>query len=615
MDFILGCNYWASNAGADMWRCFDANAIEKDIKTLSEYGITHIRAFPNWRDFQPVIPLKRSHGVTVGYCLESEEKCENNYYISDLMLKRFSVFLDICEKNKIFVIVGLITGWMSGRLYLPPVLLEKNVICDATAQYFEQLFIKGFVSEFKNRNIITAWDLGNECNCMAQADRINAANWTGIISNAIKAVDNTRPILSGMDGLYLDRYKSWQLKDQAMFTDVLTTHPYPYWVEFASVDEILSIRTTMHATAQTKLFSEVGGKPCLAEELGTMGPMICSDENAAKFLRLNMFSLWANGACGAMWWCANEQTMLSKFPYSENTCELELGMLRDDHSPKPVILEMKKFSDFLKNKRFELPAAEYDCVCILTHDQSQWGVGYMTYVLLRNAGLNLKFAFCDGDIPMSKLYLMPSVNGKVIMEKSKLEELLERIKHGADLYISIDDTVLPQFDKLCGARVTDSFQALSDSKITLDDKELDIRRKRTFILEKTSASVIAYDSESNPAVTVNKYGEGRVFYVNFPLENMLTQKHNAFKDNYSLVYKKLFREYIEAKPIKIYGENLVVTYHQSGDDVIAVIINHSNTPSEFKTITSEDFYMDGVYYGSFDKVNAFDACVLRFKKK
>ena len=45
MDFILGCNYWASNAGADMWRCFDANAIEKDIKTLSEYGITHIRAF------------------------------------------------------------------------------------------------------------------------------------------------------------------------------------------------------------------------------------------------------------------------------------------------------------------------------------------------------------------------------------------------------------------------------------------------------------------------------------------------------------------------------------------------------------------------------------------
>ena len=54
MEFILGCNYWASNAGADMWRDFDKEAIDKDLDALSSHGVTHMRVFPNWRDFQPV---------------------------------------------------------------------------------------------------------------------------------------------------------------------------------------------------------------------------------------------------------------------------------------------------------------------------------------------------------------------------------------------------------------------------------------------------------------------------------------------------------------------------------------------------------------------------------
>ena len=36
MEFILGCNYWASNAGIEMWKNFDAEAIKKETK--SEIG-------------------------------------------------------------------------------------------------------------------------------------------------------------------------------------------------------------------------------------------------------------------------------------------------------------------------------------------------------------------------------------------------------------------------------------------------------------------------------------------------------------------------------------------------------------------------------------------------
>ena len=149
MDFILGCNYWASNAGTEMWKNFDKKVIEKDIEILSKHGVQYMRVFPNWRDFQPVIPLMSVSGNICGYCREGGNTAEYDDYIDTVMMQRFAEFLDICEKYNIKLIVGLITGWMSGGLFIPPALYGKDVLTDHIALYFQQLFIKGFVSEFK----------------------------------------------------------------------------------------------------------------------------------------------------------------------------------------------------------------------------------------------------------------------------------------------------------------------------------------------------------------------------------------------------------------------------------------------------------------------------------
>ncbi|MBR5586558.1 MAG: beta-mannanase, partial [Clostridia bacterium] len=156
MDFIIGCNYWASNAGADMWRKFDLDIIDKDLKILSENGVKCLRAFPNWRDFQPVIPIVGALGKITGYSFENGKKPDDEFYIDKQMTDRFSQFLDVCEKYDLDVIVGLVTGWMSGGLFVPPALYGKNVITDPLALYFQQLFIKVFVSEFKDRKAISA---------------------------------------------------------------------------------------------------------------------------------------------------------------------------------------------------------------------------------------------------------------------------------------------------------------------------------------------------------------------------------------------------------------------------------------------------------------------------
>lgn len=619
MEFILGCNYWASDSGTDMWKTFNIAAIKKDLSILSEYGIKHIRVFPNWRDFQPVMPMMGGGMSLYDYCMEGEKPTTNPYYLDDIMMDRFAQFLDICEEYNIKVIVGLITGWMSGRMFVPPILYHTNIINDPLAQYFQQLFVKGFVSNFKSSKVILAWDLGNECNCMSPTDRTGAVNWTSMIANAIRAEDNTRPIVSGMHSLEVERHKPWRIEDQAMFTDMLTTHPYPLWCEHTRIDKTLSLRTTMHATAQTKLYAEIGGKPCMAEEIGTMGPMLCSDENAAGFFRLNLFSLWANNSSGVMWWCANDQTMLKSFPYSENMVELELGMLYKDHTPKPVLLEMKKFSQFLDKKDFELARAEVDAVCVLTDSQRQWGVAYMTYILLKKVGLNCSFAYADSDrgskadyddIPQSQLYIVPSVNGTTVMKKERYEELKRRVYDGADMYISMDNGCLAEFEEITGVRVEDSYEYNEKNSITLENEQIEFERRRTFILKSVGAEIIAYDKDENLSITANRYGKGRVFLVNFPLEDNLIDKHNAFDANVHLIYKKLFGEYIGKHPMTIHSENIAVTYHRMDSGVIAVLINHSDKPCNLEYTWNGKWKIKKVYYGSADEIKPYDACII-----
>ena len=56
-----------------------------------------------------------------------------------------------------------------------------------------------------------------------------------------------------------------------------------------------------------RYYADLGGKPCLCEEIGTLGPMISSEAIAADFIRTALFSLWANDCHGLFWWCAYDQ--------------------------------------------------------------------------------------------------------------------------------------------------------------------------------------------------------------------------------------------------------------------------------------------------------------------
>ena len=617
MKFMIGCNYWASNAGTEMWRNWDENAVREDLRVLSENGIEYMRVFPNWRDFQPVIPICAYQAQLVKYCLEGDRAPENPEYLDEAMLAKFRKFCDICEEFGVKLIVGILTGWMSGRAFVPPALFGKDLYTDPVALLFEQRFIRGMVTRFRDHNAICAWDLGNECNCLgAVASDDVATNWSITVANAIRAYDNTRPVVSGMHALAPGKDNgTWTIAGQAEACDILTTHPYPYWAKFTNRDKVGMLRTAIHATCENKLYSDLGKRPCLVEETGTMGPMLCDEERAAAFMRLNLLSNYVHGAVGVMWWCANEQTNLMSDPYTRQMVELELGMRREDGSPKPVLTETGRIAAVLKSLDGCIPAAREDAVCILTHDQEQWGVAYMAYGLAKQAGLNLRFAWCDDELPEAKLYLMPSITGCYVMPRENYLKLISRVEQGATLYISNDNGILAQFEALTGLRVTDACIERETGSLTLDGESFSFDRTRRYETVSVGATVLATDSRGLPIISENAKGNGKVIYVNFPLESALINRSNTFSSNEYLIYRRLFSDIIETHEVRIDSASLGITLHQDRQgDVICSAINYTydTVKPDFKI--SDGYKIGEVLYGNTDSIGAFDGVIFKLKK-
>ena len=614
-EFLLGCNYWASNAGTEMWRNWDEDAIRNDFEILSRNGVKHLRVFPVWRDFQPVSPLFDSCVKIREYRVHEDKIPENKYYLDEAMLGKFERFCDIAEEFHLKLIVGIITGWMSGRLFIPPAVYGKNLYTDPTALMFELKFIEGFVQRMKNKVAICAWDLGNECNCMSEANSYELAEvWTGMISNAIKANDSVRPVISGMHSLSIEGI--WRISGQAAYTDILTTHPYPYFVPHCSKDNFASMRTLLHATCETKYYSDISDKPCMVEELGNLGPMMCDDEMAGNFIKLNMFSNWASGANGLLWWCSSDQIMLETPPYCWNMCELELGLLDRNKKEKTTLKEIKKFSEWIKSLDFILPEAREDAVCIVTDGQDQWGVAYMSYLLAKQAKLNLKFAYGTQDIPMSDVYMLPSVNSVRMMPSYQFNELKRRVYEGATLYISNNTSVISEFKELTGVIINDSNTTYDAGEFVLNDKKLIYSRNRIYTISEQTAQVICCDANGVPLITVCEYGKGKVYYVNFPVETMLLDMPNAHKTDLFEIYRVVFAKKIDSHIADSDCKYIGITEHiEDANNAYIVLINYSDKIVDVNLKVKSEYNISKLIRGDIESMAPFETTIIKVSRR
>lgn len=579
--FGIGVNYWASNAGVNMWRNFSAAEIEADFIALKKAGINIIRIFPLWADFQPVIPICQSDNVfrEIGFCDGSSlpEKGLKSYGIDSLMMERFRIVADLALKYDLQMVVALITGWMSGTMFAPAAFNNKNLIQDHMVRRFTVMFIKGFVSEMKDHPSIIAWEPGNECNCLAEADVDCTWSWLNMVTSAIRLADPSRPVYSGMHGGRTDSHRSYNLMDVGSLCDSLTTHPYPAFTAHCGKSALNTVPAIYHATAETVFYRGVSKKPAFIEEIGSFGSAYLSEERTAAYLYTTLYSALIHNLGAVMWWCGfSFDRCADNPPYRYQSMERELGAFKSDRSFDGAALAMKRFAKELADLP-EIPEREVDAIIVLSQLQDTWKTAFGSFILAKQAGFEIEYTYpaSTDELPESKFYIVPCIYGYEVMEIKKYRLLLEAAAKGATVVFTADSGFLQPFTELFGCCVDYRTQEPESITFAVDDQTFTVERTVSRYLKAADCEVIAADMAGNPVITSKNYGKGKLIYVNVPLENSaLTVDNNLY-----LVYRKLAK--IAGLELPEKSKDIGITRHILPDGrVLKFFINYSDKTTD-----------------------------------
>lgn len=572
MDFLTGVNYWASNAGMLTFSNFDEKVIDKDFKFLSSYGVDTIRVFPLWPDFQP-IENSYTNGKTFSV-RKNGVPLEYLKYKSGLdegACEKFKTLLNLAKKYNIKVIVALITGWMSGKNFIPEALKGENPITSKRAIVFECKFIKDFISIFKEYEQIIAWEFGNECNALSfESPEYDNELWLQTISSAIRLADNTRPVYAGMHGLTCSN--QWTIQTVGDYSDCMTTHPYPLFTPYCSKEELTSMRACLHASAESEYYASISGKPCMVEEINTIGPMYAGGESAGKYLEKSYATSVASGTTGYLWWCGFDQDKLDFPPYDTIALEQNLGVAIDNETPRPTTFKLKEVAGFFKGVD-NLSTLYKDLTFILSSEQDDWKIAYGSYVLALQSGHVATFAFENQPLKKSNYYVLPSITSQAGIPNLLYKDLLKNVENGAKVLITYNGGYIPQFEKFTGLEVQGRTEQPRQLKFKASGKEVEITANTSLLLKTTTATSVI-EADGNVILSKNKVGKGEVYFLNAPLECFYTESYYPHETNLYAIYEEVFGR---SGDVQVLDKKVAVFNYPNEKTAILVNFNSENT--------------------------------------
>lgn len=620
--FSFGVNYWGSKYAIEMWSNWDEESIESDLKVLSENEVDTVRVFPTWSDFQP-IKAHFEHNNEFYEMRMGEEPLPDTEAgkagVDEVMMQRFEAFCDICDKYNLKVVVSLLTGFMSGRMFVPQGLERLGLITNPTAVLWEVKFCKYFVKRMKHRDCIIAWEHGNECvNFESGITSDQFALWMHIIADAVKSQDNERPVIGGLE--YSKHSNNYEIGQTIDFSTV-----HPYHIFYLPNEPIDAVTSTYYPAACAAYIRDIGGKPAFVEEVGAIGYMNCGKKAEGDYMRGILWNSYANDCRGLYWWCAFDQGFIDRTPYDWNTIGSNYGIVDKNMNPKPCAVEAKRFMDTLKSLPFEsLPKTVAD-TCIILPDRigydKQRDTGIISFILAKQAGLEP--VFCDANLnvlPESNLYIFPSVTGHRHMPKHRLCVLMEKVSKGATLLVTTGDTLMRDFAELTGIEVCARYAQTTPATLQLGESKITLKPEWSYKAEGVDGEILGCDAEGNPLLVKHSYGKGTVYFLASALEMQLINEKAPFFREESEDYYKLYalagKEILEKKNTVSGDRYINVSEHKVNEnESIIVAVNNDIKERHFAPVIRNGYEISEVYYGCTECIEKNGAVVFKIVRK
>jgi endo-1,4-beta-mannosidase len=359
--FILGVNYWPRRKAMYWWSDFDAGEVREEFAHIRELGLTIVRPFLLWDDWQP-----EPDTVDAG-CLDN-----------------LVTVADIAADLDLQLDLTFFTGHMSGPNWAPRWLLGegvpawqvtqtvsggevvdslyRNPYTDPVALNASRLLLHTVVQALHDHPAIWMWNLGNEPDIFAwPPDAATGQAWVRDMVQHIRAIDPVHPVTCGLHTGSLMVDNGLRVDQVFAEIDIAVMHGYPMYSPLAR--DPLDVAWVPFICALT---TALCGKPTLMEEFGgcTAPPgqpsyswtweapdgersqFMAGEEALAAYIDAVLPGLQAVGATGALLWSFADYSpdLWDRPPCKDYKHERFFGLVRPDGSVKPHAQVLQKFA-------------------------------------------------------------------------------------------------------------------------------------------------------------------------------------------------------------------------------------------------------------------------------
>ena len=342
---LTGVNYWPASSAMRWWTRFDAVEVERDFARIAAAGGRLVRFFLLWEDFQPR-PTDVARDA----------------------LARLGTVADIAERAGVAIMPTLFTGHMSGANFIPEWALggrvpagrfrviaadrvaerePRNWYADEEITHAQALLARECARTLTGHPALWGWDLGNEnSNCCMPPSREAAKRWLGLIAGAIRGVDASCHLTLGLHLEDLEEDRRLGPAEAAEVCDVLSMHGYPIYARWSAGpmdDDFCAFLAdiTRWLGGRDVLFAEFGAptRSGDADAERHAGPMLLSEDDAARYTASALSRLRDAGTLGGLVWCYADyaRAIWHEPPLDRAPHERHFGLWRADGSEKPAV--------------------------------------------------------------------------------------------------------------------------------------------------------------------------------------------------------------------------------------------------------------------------------------
>jgi endo-1,4-beta-mannosidase len=348
------------------WADFDRDEVANEFDLIASLGMSVVRIFLLWDDWQPTPDS-----------------------VSPDCVRDLGVLLDAAAERGLGIDVTFFTGHMSGPNWSPGWLLDpgaaghpspfvrqvvsggavvgsayRNMFHDPEALAAERLLLESVVAEYHDHPGVWMWNLGNEPDLFAHPDDPEAGRaWVREMTGLVKSIDPVHPVTTGLHTANLFADNGLRVDQVFAESDVAVMHGYPMYADWARdpLDPDFVPFLCALVTALT-------GKPCLAEEWGgctspdtpqsvvwewsaygsPRQQYMAGEEAFAEYVAEVLPRLVEVGSTGALLWCFADYDsgLWDRPPCDEGGAKHErhFGLVRPDGSLKPHAEVIRAFA-------------------------------------------------------------------------------------------------------------------------------------------------------------------------------------------------------------------------------------------------------------------------------